>query len=157
SRRFDPGDVLNLARSLVLAGRRAEARPLLARARQSLPGAAADVLYLEGLVEKGDGHFVEAAEKFGQVTRLDPQLEAGWYQLGCVLFLSRAYRPAIEALEKVLALNPKHVSAEYKRFMAYKSLGEEGKADESKKRFLDLTKGGRREGEDDTAHERCRC
>jgi len=158
--RFDPGDLLNLGRCLTLGGSLEDARPVLAKAREAGSqdasqddGLPTDIFYLEGLLEKGSSNYAAAAERFREVTKRDPALETGWYQLGSVLFLDGAYREAIEVFDEVLERNPRHVPAHYKRSMAYRSLGDLAKAEEAMSRFLEHKN---KVATEEAAYEKCR-
>ena len=161
--RLDLADLLNLGRCLTLAGRLEEARRVLTEARQAVPrsdsqgdGLPVDIFYLEGLLEKGSNNYAAAAARFREVTKRDPTLETGWYQLGSVLFLDGVYREAIEVFDEVLERNPLHVPAHYKRSMAYRSLGDLARAEEGMSQFLALKKKSGQIATEESAYEQCR-
>ena len=157
--REDPGDLLNLARCLVLSGSAAEAESTLERALHLLPAGAehpVDLIYLRALALKHQNRFDAAADQLREVARRDPALDAGWYQLGTVLFGAKRYEESIDAFSRLLELRPDHSSAEYKRSMAYRHLGRAEEADASLARFQSLQKTAAAPVTEDAAYERCR-
>jgi len=157
--REDPGDLLNLARCLVFSGNAAEAESALDRASRLLPGGSeppVDLIYLRALTLKHQNRFDEAADQLREVARRDPSLDAGWYQLGTVLFGAKRYEESIDAFTRLLERRPDHSSAEYKRSMAYRHLGRAEEADDSMARFQKLQKSAAEPVTEDTAYERCR-
>jgi tetratricopeptide (TPR) repeat protein len=50
-------------------------------------------------------------------------------QLGRVLFLKRQYEPAVEALNRVLAIDPEDLQAHYNLMLSYRGLGKTELAD----------------------------
>ena len=157
--REDFGDLLNLARCLILSGSAAEAESALERASRLLPGSSeppVDLIYLRALTLKHLNRFEEAADQLREVARRDASLDTAWYQLGTVLFDANRYEEAIDAFTRLLERRPDHPSAEYKRGMAYRHLGRTRESDESLARFQELQKAAAEPVTGDSAYERCR-
>ncbi|MBI4605612.1 MAG: VCBS repeat-containing protein, partial [Planctomycetes bacterium] len=157
--RASPSDELNRARCLLLAGRAEEARGALARLGGAFPpagDAATAVLYLEGLAAAKLKAYAEAASKLEEVTRRAPEVEAAGFQLGSTLLLGGRPAEAVRAFDRLLERNPRHISAHYKRSMAYRALGDAAKAEEAMARFLELKQSEGQAAVDDAAYERCR-
>ncbi|MCZ6795794.1 MAG: FG-GAP-like repeat-containing protein [Planctomycetota bacterium] len=165
--RFQKGDLLNLARVYSLADkwedpgvdRWEEAWSALERYRQAAGGeASTDLPYLEGLVLKHRGEPARAAEKFREVTRRSPEVEAAWFQLGSELQRSRDFEGAVEPLRRVADSNAEHRPAHYKLYQGYLRLRKEEEAVVWEKKFLEIKAREEKEGLKflESDYERCR-
>lgn len=72
----------------------------------------------------------DAAEAlFGKALALEPQLQAARFGLGRAALAKKDHRAAVDHLEAALALNREAVNIHYPLAMAYRGLGEVGKAE----------------------------
>lgn len=113
-----PLDRLNLARVLLFVpGRENDAETHVKRARE-LWGASvtSDVDYVEALVRKRQERYEETIPLLLKVTADQPTHKLAWYQLGLTYFRLRQYELALEAYERVLALDDENRAAAYQRF-----------------------------------------
>jgi tetratricopeptide (TPR) repeat protein len=83
-----------------------------------------------GNIYQSAGLHNEAAEAFEQAITLDPQREAYHYHLGIALGYLNQYAKAIQALNKVIELNPKYVLAHCALAGYYRKLGRETEVQE---------------------------
>jgi Flp pilus assembly protein TadD len=118
---------LNVARALIQEGQTDAAKPYLAKARELGPNLGR-VHFFRALVEKADGDYDAALASLRQVEAQYPRDRVVLNQIGRILFLKRQYREAVAALEKVLAVDPEDLQAHYTLMLAYRGLGDNGKA-----------------------------
>jgi predicted Zn-dependent protease len=117
-----PPAMVGLGTTLITLGRAGEAIPLLESAAKSTPN--------DRMARRALGHAYQEEEKFvegeGVLTKLvteDPRDSEAWYYLG-LLFFNRNYaQPALEAFDKLLAIEPNHVRARLYRAGTLSLLG----------------------------------
>ncbi|MFZ7090060.1 tetratricopeptide repeat protein [Primorskyibacter sp. 2E233] len=73
--------------------------------------AAMDLLLKRGNDALEVQKFAEAAEHFRALTDHAPDFAEGWHGLALAYYQAERYGPAMDALERVLALNPHHFAA----------------------------------------------
>jgi DNA-binding SARP family transcriptional activator len=56
-------------------------------------------------------------------------------QIGRILFLKREYKQAVEALQRVIAVDPEDVQAHYTLMLAYRGMGDTANANREQKLF----------------------
>jgi len=57
-------------------------------------------------------------------------------ELGRVLFLQKRYADAVKEFEQTLSIDPEDLQAHYNLMLCYNGLGDDGKANEHKARYL---------------------
>ena len=129
-----PPALVGLGTSLITLGRAGEAIPILHKAVKTAP--------TDRMAQRALGHAYQEEEKFVEgervLTRLveqDPKDTEAWYYLG-LLFFNRNYaKPALEAFDKLLSIEPKHQRA---RIYRAGSLSLLGRIQEARQAFADL-------------------
>jgi aspartate beta-hydroxylase len=102
--------MIQASRAAGAAGRTAEADELLARAAQLAPAHPA-VLNEQGLRTMQRGEAVKARELFQRATAADPSHPALWSNLASSLHALRLPQEEMAAIERALALEPRHLPA----------------------------------------------
>jgi aspartyl/asparaginyl beta-hydroxylase (cupin superfamily) len=102
--------MIQASRSARAAGRAAEADQLLARVAQLAPGHPA-VLNELGLRMMQGGEHAKARDLFTRATAADPAHPALWSNLAASLHALQLPGEELEAIERALALEPRHLSA----------------------------------------------
>ncbi len=118
---------INVARALIQEGQTEAAKPYLAKALAIGPNLGRAHFFL-AMAHKADGDYDAALASLGRVTELYPRDRVAWNQVGRLQFLKRNYAPAVEALGRVLAIDPEDVQAHYNLMLAYRGLGDAEKA-----------------------------
>jgi aspartate beta-hydroxylase len=101
---------IQASKAALAAGRSAEADELLARVAQLAPAHPA-VLNELGLRMMQRGEAVKARELFQRATLADPNHPALWSNLASSLHALRLPQEEMQAIERALALEPRHLSA----------------------------------------------
>lgn len=91
-----------------------------------------------GAAQMAQGKFPEAAEKFRQAARLQPQYADAHYNLGVTLHEQGKLEEAISAYGNAFSVNPFHVAACYNAGNALRDLGENDKALHVYRRALEI-------------------
>src|SRR5256886_12837628 len=102
--------MIRAARAAAAAGRGSEADELLARAAQAVPGHPA-LLNEQGLRMMQRGEAAKARELFQRATAADPNHPALWTNLASSLHALRLPQEEMVAIERALALEPRHLTA----------------------------------------------
>src|SRR5256885_2739506 len=102
--------MIQAAKAAAAAGRGSEADELLARAAQAVPGHRA-LLNEQGLRMMQRGEAAKARELFQRATSADPNHPALWTNLAGSLQGLRLPQEEMEAIERALALEPRHLTA----------------------------------------------
>lgn len=118
---------LNVARALIQEGETDAAKPHLAEALRRGP-TLARVQFFRAMVQKADGEYDAALASLRTAATQYPRDRVVQNQIGRVLFLKREYGPAVEALQRVVAVDPEDVQAHYNLMLCYRGLGEKDKA-----------------------------
>ncbi|MBK5291659.1 MAG: tetratricopeptide repeat protein [Acidobacteriia bacterium] len=113
---------INLARALIQEGQTEAARPHLEKAL-GLDASLSRTHFFLAMVEKAAGNYEEALAHLRRVANQYPRDRVALNQMGRVLFLKRDYRSAVEALRRVLAVDPEDVQAHYNLMLCYRGLG----------------------------------
>ncbi len=129
-----PQAKVGLGSALVPMGRSEEAIPLLEEAVKELGGdrqarRALGQAYLE------HGEFIKGEETLRQLVKEDPRDWQSWFFLGVLLVNQNYSGPALEALEKSLALKPDNPTAQIYRAGALSQLG---RLEEAEAAFAEL-------------------
>ncbi len=137
-------DRLNQAKTLLLGGELDAcataidaARALYARSRGQAPP---DLDYVSGLLEKRRRNYAVATRRFGSVTARLPKHIYGWFQHGYMQELTEQHEAALASFDRVLAIDPTHGPALFKRGMTLRQLGRNDEAKEVLARFKALPK-----------------
>ena len=102
--------MIQAAKAAAAAGRGSEADELLARAAQAVPGHPA-LLNEQGLRMMQRGEAAKARELFQRATAADPNHPALWTNLASSLHALRLPQEEMVAIERALALEPRHLTA----------------------------------------------
>ena len=126
----DPANVdgwVNIGRVRVREGNLEGAREVLERALEMSPDLArANFFYARVLREEGS--FDEALQHLRIVTDQYPRDRVVWNGVGRIRFLQREYALAVEALGRVLEIDPEDLMAHYNLMLSYTGLNQEEKA-----------------------------
>jgi tetratricopeptide (TPR) repeat protein len=114
---------VNVARARIQEGNMSGAEEMLRRALTIDPGLAKTHFFL-GTALKSLGRYDEALEHLRTASSKYPRDRVVLNQLGRVLFLQRQYGPAVEALKRVLGVDPEDLQAHYNLMLAYRGLGQ---------------------------------
>jgi tetratricopeptide (TPR) repeat protein len=127
----EPDGPLNRARALIQEGNLAEAEIALNEAERRRPGFA-KTAFFRAMLEKERGHLEEALIEMTRVAEKFPKDRVCWNQIARIRFLQGRYDEALQAIEKVYAVDPEDLSAHYNAMLCFKALGrkEEGAIEE---------------------------
>src|SRR5262249_15542997 len=103
---------LNVARALIQEGETEAAKPFLAKA-MAINGNLARVHFFQAMVEKADGNYDAALASLRKAASQYPEDRVVLNQIGRILFLKRDYKGAVAALQRVLAVDPEDLQANY--------------------------------------------
>lgn len=121
-----PGDKdveLQLFRLLVLTNHINQARPLGPKLLTEMPHNA-EVLYLNGIVQRSMGNYEQAKVYLQQAVALDPNFFNSRYNLGMVLVFLKDWQPAKENLEKAIALGAPQPEVHFELAKALRGMGD---------------------------------
>ncbi len=125
----------NVGRVRVQEGNTEGAKEVLLKALALKPGLArANFFY--GRVLKEEGMYDEAAQVLQAVLVQFPRDRVVRNELGRVLFLQKRYADAVAEFQKTLAIDPEDLQANYNLMLCYTGLGDEGKANVHKERYM---------------------
>ncbi len=131
----NPDGWVNLGRVAVQEGDLERGKDVLSKALELSPNLArAHFFYASAL--KGAGEYDAAAQHLVVVLTQYPHDRVALNTLGRVLFLQRKYKESIEQLQRVLAIDPEDLQANYNLMLCYNGLGDTVKAGEHQKRYL---------------------
>ncbi len=131
----NPDGWVNVGRCLVQEGDTAGARKVLEKALAITPKLArANFFYARVLRE--EGKYDEAAGRLQIVLAQYPRDRVVINELGRILFLQKRYAEAVKTFQQTLAIDPEDLQANYNLMLCYNGLGDEGKANEHKERYL---------------------
>jgi len=126
---------VNIGRARVSEGNLEGAREVLERALAMAPDLArTNFFYSRVLRDEGD--FAAALERLNMVSAQYPKDRVVLNDIGNVHFLERRYDQAIEALEKVLEIDPEDLMAHYTLMLSYNGLGDRDRALEHQALYL---------------------
>ena len=131
----NPDGWVNVGRCLVQEGDTAGARKVLEKTLAISPKLArANFFYARVLRE--EGKYDEAAGHLQIVLAQYPRDRVVINELGRILFLQKRYAEAVKTFQQTLAIDPEDLQANYNLMLCYNGLGDEGKANEHKERYL---------------------
>ncbi len=125
---------LNVARAYIQEGQTEAAKPYIQKALALAPQAVR-MRYFQALVEKADGDYDAALRSLRLVESQYPRDRVVLNQIARLLFLKRDYRGALEALDRVQAVDPEDVQMHYTKMLCYRGLGQTGAAAREEKLF----------------------
>jgi tetratricopeptide (TPR) repeat protein len=114
---------VNVARARLQEGNMAGAETMLRKALE-VNGELAKTHFFLGTVLKSLGRYDEAVSHLKTAASQYPRDRVVLNQLGRVLFLQRQYAPAVEALTRVLSIDPEDLQAHYNLMLSYRGVGE---------------------------------
>jgi Flp pilus assembly protein TadD len=123
---MEPGDAdgwVNVARARIQEGDMTGAETMLRRALTVDPRLAKTHFVL-GTVLKNVGRYDEALTALREASAQYPRDRVVLNQIGRVLFLQRAFGPAVETFKRVLAIDPEDLQAHYNLMLCYQGLGD---------------------------------
>jgi len=127
---MDPGYAdgwVNVGRARTQEGNTAAAEAVLRKALEIDPELAKTHFFL-GTTLKTQGRYDEAVAHLRKASDKYPRDRVVLNQLGRVLFLKRQFRESVDALTKVLAIDPEDLQAHYNLMLAYQGLGDAASA-----------------------------
>jgi Flp pilus assembly protein TadD len=133
----DPGYAdgwLNVARALIQEGETDRAKPFIEKAL-SIDSSLARIHFFKAMIQKADGDYDAALASLRVVESKYPRDRVNLNQIGRLHFLKKEYAKAVEALGRVLDVDPEDVQAHYTLMLAYRGLGEQEKAEREEKLF----------------------
>ncbi len=126
---------VNIARVRVQEGRTDEAQEVLFKALKLAPELAKAHFFL-GTTYKTQGQYDKALVHLRKAESQYPRDRVVVNQIGRVLFLQRKYKEAVEALNRVLSIDPEDLQAHYNLMLAYRGLGNREMAEREHKIYL---------------------
>jgi tetratricopeptide (TPR) repeat protein len=118
---------LNVARALIQEGETQAAKPYIQRAL-GINSKLGRIHFFKALAEKADGDYDAALASLRTCEAMYPRDRVVLNQIGRVLFLKRQYADAVNALERVLLVDPEDLQAHYNLMLCYRGLGDQARA-----------------------------
>jgi Flp pilus assembly protein TadD len=131
----NPDGWTNIGRAAVQEGDMEGARTVLEKALALSPDLAR-TNYFYARVLRSDGDYDGAARHLQTVLAQYPRDRVALNDLGRIFFLQRRYADAIKVLDRVLAVDPEDLQAQYNLMLCYRGLGDEKSAHEHEVRYL---------------------
>ncbi len=125
---------LNIARALIQEGEADKALTYIQQALAKSP-ALARGHFFKAMVEKTNGEYDAALASLRKVEEQYPKDRVMLNQMGRILFLKREYKAAVEALDRVLAIDTEDVQAHYNLMLACRGAGDAARAAHHEKLF----------------------
>jgi tetratricopeptide (TPR) repeat protein len=119
----NPDGWLNVARAYIQEGETEAAKPYI-RTALSLNPRLGRIHYFKALIEKADGDYDAALRSLRTVEAQYPRDRVVLNQIARVLFLKREYRSALQALDRVCAIDPEDVAMHYNKMLCLRGLGD---------------------------------
>jgi tetratricopeptide (TPR) repeat protein len=126
---------LNVARALIQEGETEAAKPYVQKALSINPKLAR-IYFFKALIEKADGDYDPALKSLETAASMYPRDRVVLNEIGRIRFLKRDYTGAVEALRRVIEVDPEDLQAHYTLMLAYRGLGDKEKAAREQKLFL---------------------
>ncbi len=131
----NPDGWTNIGRVLVQEGDTAGARKVLEKSLAIDP-LLARTNFFYARVLKEDGDYDGAASHLRTVLAQFPRDRVVHNEVGRVLFLQKRYAEAVKEFEATLSIDPEDLQAHYNLMLCYNGLGDDGKAEAHKARYL---------------------
>jgi len=119
---------VNIARAQLQEGDMSGAEQTLRHALGLNPNLARTHYFL-GTALKGLGRYDDALQHFNAAEAQYPRDRVVLNQKGRVLFLERQYRPAIDVLQRVVAIDAEDLQAHYNLMLCYRGIGDAASAE----------------------------
>ena len=117
---------LNVARALIQEGETEAAKPFIEKAMKINPELGR-VHFFQAMAQKADGDYEGALASLKKAATMYPRDRVVQNQIGRLEFLKRDYGQAVEAFQRVLAIDPEDVQAHYNLMLCYRGLGDNAK------------------------------
>ncbi|HXM98285.1 MAG TPA: tetratricopeptide repeat protein [Candidatus Dormibacteraeota bacterium] len=131
----NPDGWVNVGRARVQEGDTTGAREVLEKALAIKPDLArANFFYARVLKE--EGQYDDAVKRLQIVLAQFPRDRVVHNELGRVFFLQKKYTDATREFEQTLTIDPEDLQAHYNLMLCYTGLGDSGRAEEHKTRYL---------------------
>jgi tetratricopeptide (TPR) repeat protein len=124
-----------MGRVLVQEGDTAGARKVLEKSL-AIDARLARTNFFYARALKEDGDYDGAMTHLRIVLEQFPRDRVVHNELGRVLFLQKRYADAVKEFEQTLSIDPEDLQAHYNLMLCYNGLGDDGKANEHKARYL---------------------
>jgi Tfp pilus assembly protein PilF len=113
---------LNVARALIQEGETEAAKPFIEHALR-IDSKLGRIHFFKAMTEKADGDYDAALKSLRITESLYPRDRVVLNQIARILFLKRDYQQALEALQRVCAVDPEDVQMHYLSMLCYRGLG----------------------------------
>ena len=131
----NPDGWVNVGRARVQEGNLEGARQVLEKALALAPDLARANFFFARVL-KDEGKYAEAISHLRAVLAQYPRDRVVRNELGRILFLEKRYADAVREFQEVLRIDPEDLQANYNLMLCYNGLGDEGRANEHKERYL---------------------
>jgi Flp pilus assembly protein TadD len=131
----NPDGWVNIGRAAVQEGDMERARTVLQKALAINPNLAR-AEYFYARVLRSDGNYDAAAAELENVLTQYPRDRVVLNDLGRIQFLQRKYQVAVNTLNRVLAIDPEDLQAQYNLMLCYNGLGDQKQAHAHEVRYL---------------------
>jgi len=125
----------NVGRVRVQEGSTTGAKEVLEKALALKPGLPRANFFFARVL-KEEGQYDQAASALKSALTQFPRDRVVHNELGRVYFLQRRYADAIQEFQQTLAIDPEDLQANYNLMLCYTGLGDEGRANDHKERYL---------------------
>jgi tetratricopeptide (TPR) repeat protein len=125
----------NVGRVRVQEGGTTGAKEVLEKALALKPGLPRANFFFARVL-KEEGQYDQAASALKSALTQFPRDRVVHNELGRVYFLQRRYADAIQEFQQTLAIDPEDLQANYNLMLCYTGLGDEGRANDHKERYL---------------------
>ena len=131
----NPDGWVNIGRAAVQEGDMERARTVLKKALAINPHLAR-AEYFYARVLRTDGNYDGSADLLLAVLQQYPRDRVVLNDLGRIQFLQRKYKDAVDTLNRVLAIDPEDLQAQYNLMLCYNGLGDQKQAHDHEERYL---------------------
>jgi len=125
---------LNVARALIQEGETEAAKAYIEKAL-SIDSSLGRTYFFKAMIQKADGDYDGALQSLRTCSAKYPRDRVVLNQIGRILFLQRKYQEAVQALQRVLSVDPEDLQAHYNLMLAYRGLGDNDRAAREEKLF----------------------
>lgn len=125
---------LNVARALIQEGEIERAKEFLDKAMKA-DSSLGRIWFFQAMAQKAEGDYDGALKSLEVAAQKYPRDRVVQNQIGRILFLKRDYKGAVEALKRVLDVDPEDLQAHYTLMLACRGLGDTELAAKEEKLF----------------------
>ncbi|MGJ5818228.1 tetratricopeptide repeat protein [Paludibaculum fermentans] len=126
---------LNVARALIQEGEIERAKEFLDKAMKA-DSSLGRIWFFQAMAQKAEGDYDAALKSLEVAAQKYPRDRVVQNQIGRILFLKRDYKGAVEALKRVLDVDPEDLQAHYTLMLACRGLGDTEQAAREEKLFM---------------------